>query len=175
MLGNINMSDLDPKIYIREYKRDDSVETGILIADMYWKYNLGHIADEEKEKYLGGFFYCRSSDEKDMERIEELIKAPYVYIAVVSGRIAGVLRGSLGRLHSLFVHEDFHRNGIGGRLVRKFEEVNISNRVMKITLAASLYAVPFYEAVGYKRSTGIRRSNSFGGADFHIQPMKKIL
>ena len=95
--------------------------------------------------------------------------------AETSGRIAGVLRGSSGRLHSLFVHEDFHRQGIARRLVKKFEAVNSGNGIRKITLAASLYAVPFYLAAGYKKSTGIRRSNSFNGTDFYIQPMKKLI
>jgi hypothetical protein len=38
-----------------------------------------------------------------------------------------------------------------------------------------LYAVPFYQKLGYKKSTGVRAGWSFAGQDFKWQPMKKIL
>lgn len=158
---------------IRDYKQDDSREVGILIADTYWKYNLTHITDEEKEKYLGGFFNCRSCEKHHKEKIIALINAPFVLLAETTGRISGVLRGSPGRLHSLFVHEEFHRMGIGSMLVSEFEDKCRQSESKKITLAASLYAVPFYFAQGYKKSTGVRKSRSFDGGNFYIQPMKK--
>jgi hypothetical protein len=37
-------------------------------------------------------------------------------------------------------------------------------------LRSSLYATPFYESVGYKKTTGIRHFHGL-----RIQPMKKIL
>jgi hypothetical protein len=42
-----------------------------------------------------------------------------------------------------------------------------------ISLAATLYAVPFYEAMGYKKTTGVRNCWSFGGRGLKYQPMKK--
>lgn len=166
---------MEEKIILREYVPEDCTEVGILISDTYRKYNLAHIDDYEIKEYLGGFHYCRSTDEKHLETIARLISAPVVYIAETGGRIAGILRGRPGRLHSLFVHEDFHRMGIGTMLMQRFEEYNREKCVEHITMSASLYAVPFYSSLGYKKSTGIRRSDSFGGRDFHVQPMKKVL
>ena len=39
----------------------------------------------------------------------------------------------------------------------------------------TLYAVPFYEAMGYKKTTGIRNCWSFDGRGLKYQPMKKII
>ena len=47
--------------------------------------------------------------------------------------------------------------------------------VDKITLQSTLFAVPFYQALGYKRSTGIRSGPCFEGSGFKYQPMKKAL
>ncbi len=163
------------EIIIRNYEIKDAVDTGILIADTYWKYNLSYVSEEEKEKYLGGFYFSRSAEKKHMEKVARLINAPMIIVAETSSRIIGVLRGSLGRLHSLFVHEDFHRLGVGSMLVSHFEDECRKNKVSKITLAASLYAVPFYSSRGYKKSTGVRKSWSFSGRNFYIQPMKKVL
>ncbi len=44
-----------------------------------------------------------------------------------------------------------------------------------IRLMSTLYAVPFYQAVGYRESTGVRRMRSFDGDGLEYQPMKKVL
>ena len=44
-----------------------------------------------------------------------------------------------------------------------------------IRLASTLYAVPFYTRMGYKKSTGVRNGWSFEGSGFQYQPMKKVL
>jgi len=44
-----------------------------------------------------------------------------------------------------------------------------------IRVASTLYAVPFYQAVGYKKTTGVRAMRSFDGSGFEYQPMRKIL
>lgn len=42
-------------------------------------------------------------------------------------------------------------------------------------LMSTLLAVPLYQAVGYKRSTGVRKTHSFEGEGLPYQPMKKRL
>ena len=87
----------------------------------------------------------------------------------------GVLRGREGVLASLFVHKAHHRMGIGCRLVKVFEEDSLILNVSVIKVAATLYAVPFYLDMGYKRTTGVRPCWSFGGQGLFYQPMKKAL
>jgi GNAT superfamily N-acetyltransferase len=86
-----------------------------------------------------------------------------------------VLRGREERLGSLFVRGDRHRQGIGRELVERFERASLELGVQVIRVAATLYGVPFYLAMGYKRSTGVRSSQSFEGRGLPIQPMRKIL
>jgi len=110
-----------------------------------------------------------------------VIAAPLVYVAVDKGAIVGVLRG--GRrdkqhravLQSLFVKRDHQRQGIGRRLVERFERECVRQGGAVIRVAATLYAVPFYLQMGYKRSTGVRSGRSFEGSGLKIQPMKKTL
>jgi hypothetical protein len=42
-------------------------------------------------------------------------------------------------------------------------------------VASTLYAVPFYQMMGYKKTTGVRPCWSFGGRGLVYQPMKKLL
>ena len=89
--------------------------------------------------------------------------------------IVGVLRGRPDKLQSLFVRADHHRQGIGRRLVERFEHECRRAGSPAIKVQATLYAVPFYAKMGYLRSTGVRQMRIFEGARFPYQPMKKVL
>jgi len=86
-----------------------------------------------------------------------------------------VLRGRKERLASLFVREDHHRRGIGRRLVEQFEQECLRQEATVIRVAATLYAIPFYAALGYRKTTGVRNGWSFEGTGLQYQPMKKVL
>lgn len=79
------------------------------------------------------------------------------------------------RFASLFVRGDHHRQGIGRRLVERFEQASLEQGVRVIRVAATMYGIPFYLAMGYKRSTGVRSGWSFDGHGLPCQPMRKIL
>ncbi len=104
-----------------------------------------------------------------------MIQASMVFVAEKDGEIVGVLRGRTDKLQSLFVRGDLHRQGIGRRLVERFEHECIGQGAVEIKLMSTLYAVPFYQAMGYKKSTGVRKMNSFEGEGLPYQPMKKVL
>jgi hypothetical protein len=42
-------------------------------------------------------------------------------------------------------------------------------------LLSTIYAIPFYLSLGYKKSTGVRRIHSFEGEGLYSQPMKKLI
>ena len=107
--------------------------------------------------------------------IADVIRAPLVFVAEEDDEIVGVLRGRRERLASLFVRGDRHRRGIGRRLVEQFEQECVRRDVTLIRVAATLYAIPFYSALGYRRTTGIRNGWSFEGTGLRYQPMKKVL
>jgi GNAT superfamily N-acetyltransferase len=166
-------------IAIRPYCEDDEVQVGRLIAATYRDFNLGFAAMSEQAALLGPFQFAESPAPSHREDIGQAISAPIVLVAEEAGEIVGVLRG--GRvdhkqrtvLQSLFVDGRFHRRGIGRQLVTQFEQICQEQGVTVIKLASTLYAVPFYLALGYKRSTGVRTMYSFAGHGLAYQPMKK--
>lgn len=162
-------------IAIAAYEEGDAGAVGRLIADTYGEFNLSFASPEGRALLLGPFHYAHSPERAHQEAIARVIHSEWVYVARDEGEIVGVLRGRKQRLGSLFVRGDHHRRGIGRMLVERFEEESRRQGVTVVRVASSMYAVPFYRAMGYKRSTGVRSGWSFQGTGLEIQPMKKIL
>jgi GNAT superfamily N-acetyltransferase len=164
-------------LLIRDYiEESDSSAVGRLIADTFSEFNLTFAPTEERNHYLGPFQYARSLETAHQAEIARLIRAEMVYVAEEDGEIVGVLRGkksTTGRLLSLYVRGDRHWHGIGRKLVERFEQDCLWERIRQIRLSSTLYAVPFYLKLGYKRSTGVRSGFSFEGRGLVYQPMKK--
>jgi GNAT superfamily N-acetyltransferase len=159
---------------IRSYdEKTDSQAVGMLIAETYRTYNLDFASPDEQLKLLGPFRYAGSTDLVQQEAITRVLKTEMIFVAEDGDQIVGVLRCKPGRLQSLFVRGDHHHQGIGRRLVERCEEWCVSRGSNEIRLAATLYAVPFYQAVGYKKTTGVRSGWSFDGEGLKYQPMKK--
>ena len=161
-------------IVIRSYTELDAVAAGCVIADAYRHFNLDQFSPHEQELMLGPFKHAHSDDPDHRAAIVAIIRSETALVAEDHGEVVGVLRGRHERLASLFVRGDYHRRGIGCQLVQRFESDSIREGVTVIRLLAALYAVPFYLAMGYKRSTGIRITHSFDGYGFPGQPMKKV-
>jgi GNAT superfamily N-acetyltransferase len=162
-------------VTIRESREADSLEIGRLISTTYRTYNLSHADPEEQDRLLGPFRHAFSDDPKHQEAIRSVVRSPMLYVAEVENQIVGVLRGRPNVLASLFVHGDYHGQGIGRKLVDRFERDSQEQGIEWIRVAATLFAVPFYQAFGYKKTTGIRPCHSFEGTDLQYQPMKKVL
>jgi GNAT superfamily N-acetyltransferase len=94
----------------------------------------------------------------------------YVALDRESFVLVGLVRGLENRVVNLFVKGEYHRRGIGTKLMRRIETELRKRGVREIKPRASLYAVPFYQSLGYTKTTGIR--NFLG---LKIQPMKKTL
>ena len=162
-------------ISIRNYSESDAESVGKLIADTYSEFNLSFVSAEELGLFLGPFRYARSQEKVHQEAISQVIKSAMVFVAENDREIVGVLRGRKTRLGSLFVRADHHRQGIGRKLVEHFEQECLREGPTVIRVASTLYAVPFYLAMGYKKSTGVRTGWSFDGRGLKIQPMRKVL
>jgi GNAT superfamily N-acetyltransferase len=162
-------------ITIREYTEQDAESVGKVIADTYSKFNLSYLPPEELNLFLGPFQHANSLEKSNQEAIANMIWSEWVFVAEDEGKIVGVLRGRKERLGSLFVKGNHHRQGIGRGLVERFEQECQKHAPMIIRVAATVYGVPFYTAMGYKRSTGMRASRSFEGHGLPIQPMRKVL
>jgi GNAT superfamily N-acetyltransferase len=162
-------------ITIRDYQETDARPVGILIADTYSEFNLSFASPDELKLLLGPFQHAHSTDPEHQDLIAQMIRSEMVFVAEDAGEIVGVLRGRPKRLGSLFVRKDHHRQGVARRLVEPFEQACREQGSTMIRVAATLYAVPFYQAMGYKKSTGVRLGWSFEGRGLQIQPMKKLL
>lgn len=162
-------------ITIRPYQETDAPAAGVLIAATFGTYNLAAFSPEMQTALLGPFQHAHSPDPAHRQAIADALRADIVRVAEQEGQIVGVLRGRHDKLQSLFVSGDCHRQGIGRRLVQAFEAECLRRGPTVIKLQATLYAVPFYERVGYKKSTGARQMRIFAGQGFPYQPMKKVL
>jgi len=162
-------------VRIRKYRKTDAVSVGKLIADTFREFNLDYATQAEQEKLLGPFRYAHSEDPEHQTSVARMIDATWVWVAEEDDEVLGILRGSPGRLHSLFVAKRAHRRGIGRKLMGVFERASAESGARKITMQATLYAVPFYQSMGFKRSTGVRSGPCFEGEFFPYQPMKKVL
>ncbi len=167
-------------ITIRPYRKTDAPRVGVLIADTYSEFNLAFAPIQERAKLLGPFHFARSRQQAHRDAIAQILRAPMILVAEDNGKIVGVLRG--GRkdgarivLQSLFVKKSYQRQGIGRKLVARFENACLRRGATVIRLLATLYAIPFYIALGYRRSTGVRIGPSFQGSGFPYQPMRKVL
>lgn len=169
------MAEPDRSYTIRPYREADAEQVGRLIAETYSRFNLAFATPEELPKLLGPFRHAWSTDPAHQQAIAQVIRSATVLVAEEDGEIVGVLRGRRERLASLFVQGDHQRRGIGRQLVARFEQESINQGVQVIRLAATLYAIPFYEALGYRKTTGIRNGWSFEGRGLRYQPMKKVL
>jgi len=160
---------------IRYYRESDASCVGRLIADTYRTFNLGFADPMQTEQLLGPFARARSRRKADREAIADAIRAETVLVAQDGHRIAGVLRGRREKLQSLFVAECYQRRGAGRRLVREYEQICLQQGGRVIKLMSTLYAVPFYQAMGYRKTTGVRSMGTFSGNGLPYQPMKKVL
>jgi GNAT superfamily N-acetyltransferase len=158
---------------IRPYRDSDAPTVGELIAATYTEFNLSFASPDELRKLLGPFRHAWSAEPAHRDAIAQVIRSPVVLVAEEDGEIVGVLRGRAGRLASLFVRGDSHRRGVGRRLVETFEDDRVRQGDQVIRVASTLYAVPFYTAMGYRRSTGVRSGWSFAGRGLKYQPMRK--
>lgn len=166
---------------IRRYLESDAHAVGVLIADTYSEFNLFEVTSKHQDAMLGPFLHARSSEPSHQKDIADAIRAPSVWVAEADGAIVGVLRGGrvdkLGRtvLQSLFVSGTHHYQGIGRKLVERFEKEYVSRGVTVFKLLATIHAVPFYLEMGYRKSTGLRSIHSFDGVGLPSQPMKKVI
>jgi GNAT superfamily N-acetyltransferase len=160
---------------VRDYQDQDCWAVGILIADTFATFNLSHLSVEDRDRFLGPFRHARSAVPEHRQDLAAAIRAQWVFVVEDDGEIVGVLRGRPGRLQSLFVREDRHRQGVGRTLVCRFENACIRAGATVVRLQATLFAVPFYQKLGYVRSTGVRSGAIFDGIGFQYQPMKKVL
>lgn len=125
--------------------------------------------DGNKEASMG--YMDMYDTDKDIDLTRKIMNMSKMFFVACDGdKIVGLVRGSSDRIRGLYVDRDRQGEGIGRKLVEVFEKEAIKQGSRMIKIRSSSYAVPFYEKMGYKKSTGTRL---MGGV--MIQPMKKVI
>ena len=151
-IRSITAKDIEPACYlIRETYRNFNYEEGTVDATNEYldSYNPDLNRDSLKKRFR---------------------RTPICYVATEKNEVIGIIRGFYGHLVNLFVDGRHHRKGIGRKLLDQFEHRCREDGQDVIKASISIFSIPFYEANGYKKTTGIRNQKGL-----KIQPMRKRL
>jgi len=143
----------------------DYVESAKLIQRVYKTMNKNEGSKKAVQSYINRFHPSNP-------HFHKFGKIPLKLVAEDNGKIIGILRGVDDGPVSLYINKNYHHKGIATKLYNKAENYyrNKNHKIIKIK--SSLYAVPFYQKLGFKNTTGIR---SLKNESVKFQPMKKIL
>ncbi len=156
------------KIIIKKFKKENTKEIALLIRNVFKEFNSNEYFKKSAiQRFLDHFDVKKRGIE---EVYKTLSKSTIFYIALDSDKIVGIIRGGKERLVNLFISGKYHKRGIGKKLINKFEREAFKENFKEIKIRSSIYAIPFYQGMGYKKSTGIR---NFMG--LKVCPMKKTL
>jgi ribosomal protein S18 acetylase RimI-like enzyme len=138
-----------------------------LVRETFGKYNN----EGENKDAVNGYIAHFSTGKENIDALKKMFLGSFLFFVATDGnKIVGMIRGRKERITNLFVSGDYHSQGIGTKLVEAFEKESLKRKIKIIRIKASLFAVPFYQKMGYKKTTGIR--NFIG---LKIQPMSKLL
>ena len=137
-----------------------------MVSETFRIFNLKDNPADASQEYAT--YYDPSVNLEDIRR--RFKNTSLFFVAEKNNQIVGMLRAVENSIVNLFVHKNFHKQGIGKKLVHRYERECKKYGYRKIVLRSQIYAVPFYQACGFKKTMGIR--NKYG---LIIQPMKKQL
>lgn len=157
-----------PMIIIRKFRKSDTISAALLIAKTYRKFNRFEF--QNKSAFWRYLNYYNPRNCTRAELYNRFIATPICYVAIKNSQFIGVIRGTTHRIVNLYVDERYHHQGVGRRLLEKFETDVLRHKSVDIKVRSSLYAVSFYQHLGYRKTTGPR---TFRG--LRIQPMVKRL
>lgn len=91
--------------------------------------------------------------------------------SVKKEKIIGICGIEKERIKTMFVHPNFHKKGVGRKLLKKVESVAKKRKIKLMRVESTTYAEPFYAKCGYER---IRKNHvKFKGISFDVVRMKK--
>lgn len=152
----------------RKFKNSDIRQVATIKNSVFSSFNKSEYFEKEAvTKYLH-YTNPKKSDQELLEAFK--VNNSIFYVAEENDKILGYIKGRKNRIGNLFVLGKTHKKGIGTKLVDLFEKEAKKQDSKEIKINSSLYAIPFYQKMGYKKTTGIR--NLYG---LKVQPMKKVL
>lgn len=153
----------------RKFKKRDIKQIAKIKNHVFSRFNKSEYFERNAvERYLNHTNLTKS--DKELIEAFNISKDTIFYVAEENNKIKGYINGRKNKIGNLFVLGAEHKKGIGRKLVELFEKESKKQNSYEIKIRSSIYAIPFYEKMGYKKTTGIR---NMGG--LRVQPMKKRL
>lgn len=145
--------------------KKDVAEAHKLVHKTFKKCNYNEGTKKGVQDYLDWH-----DPKKNLKELQEGFNRSEIYLLVLdnSEKIIGMIKGRKDKIGNLFVSPNSHRKGIARQLVERFEKEAIKLGSKEIKINSSLYAIPFYQQMGYKKTTGIKNFHNI-----KIQPMRK--
>ncbi len=137
------------------YLKAEEWDTAMALA---WKIFLRFEAGEYTEEGIRSFLDLISD-----QRLKKLfLMGEYpVYAAFAGDEMVGMISlRSVNHISLLFVSDEYHRQGIGKKLIGAMKEhVKCEGRRSTITVNAAPFAVEFYHAVGFRDTDKLTEQN----------------
>jgi len=152
------------KFKIEKLKRNQLKQACKLVKDCFNEFIAPSFSLKGRKEFLFSV-----TPEKFIERLKS--KKSEYYVAVRNNQLIGIIRTKKNYgISLLFIDKKFQKKGIAKRLFKKVESVFKKKGNKSIRIKSSLYAIRFYEKMGFKKSTGITKSHGM-----IYQPMRKLL
>ncbi len=143
------------------------MEIEIKKADITYLYDIQKLNDQLFELEYNNFDSALkvgwTFEEKGTNYFKDMIKNEIVYIALDKDNVIGYLVGSiniqgsyvtksLAEVDNMFVLEEYRKYGIGTKLIDKFKEYCLQNKIEELKVTASfknVNAINFYKKNGF--------------------------
>ncbi len=153
---------------IRKFRTEDLQAVSLLVMRTFKSCCGDDYFDESGvQNVLDAFDLKKNTEEELLQKLE---KTKIMYVAEDEEGVIGFVRGRSDEVVSLAVDVSCHRKGVGNILMKRFEEDARSEGAVFIKLHSSVFAVSFYESMGYEKLSGIQ---NFKG--LKVYDMKKVL
>jgi GNAT superfamily N-acetyltransferase len=153
---------------IRCYRKSDIKQVTRIIREGFLKFLLTRDPAPGAKEYWLERLSARKSNLPKREAFYSTL--PISFVAVKDGKVVGLAMGRRDELVEMFITKRYHGDGIGRRLLQRFEHECARQGSNRYRIRSSLHAVPFYLKMGCKKTTGVR---NFRGVK--VLYMKKII
>jgi len=140
-----------------ELRDKDVIEVAKLARKIFKKFAGSDYFDKEGIQGTLDFFDTEKRSAKEL--IECFRSKSMFFIAEDNNKIIGMIRGTSKNISSLYVDEKEHKKGIATKLIQRYEKEAIKQGSDLITLESTIYAMPFYKKMGFKKTTDIVNPN----------------
>ena len=128
-------------IIIRKFKNTDSSKVCDIIKKNLIEVNSKDYP-EEIINYMCNLYIPEYMIEKSKERD--------IYVAELNGELIGTASFENNVIYTVFVNTNYHKRGIGSKLISFIEERAKKDSINVIQIPSSLTSLNFYYSLGYK-------------------------